>query len=449
MAKRIFSLLLLFLMATTAAVAQSVGVVDFKLDEEDHTASDDGTKQTDDDGEWCAVIKVITDDMGFTFDVGGQDITEIDTTHSDQIWLYVPAGIKKILIMHPEYGMCIYPIPIVVEGLKTYRMPLKVNGIAKETDSQRLSFACVPSNATLWIDDKEVEMKDGRMEETYGVGVHSYLVEAKGYAPERGTITVTANDMAIKEVKLTKIVSEDGKNNTIDWNTQQPEEITVPGTDIRFVMIPIKPATYVMGATFDQTDIYDDEKPEHNCTVDGFFIGQTEVTQELWEAVTSKKPSRFTGKDMPVEQVSWNDCQMFISQLSRMTGRKFRMPTEAEWELAAKGGDKSVGSGSAVNRQNSAWYADNSEGSTHTTATKTPNAIGLYDMLGNVSEWCQDWYQGYTDSEADNPTGAKTGTHKVSRGGNWLDPGWNCRTTMREMNTPDVKSSTIGLRLAM
>ena len=187
-------------------------------------------------------------------------------------------------------------------------------------------------------------------------------------------------------------------------------------------------------------------------TVKGvYYIGETEVTQELWQAVMGGNPSRFTGSQCPVEQVSWNDCQEFIEQLNALTGKKFRLPTEAEWEYAARGGNKSKGyiySGSndvdAV-----AWYSDNSESSTHEVKGKLPNELGLYDMSGNVWEWCSDWYGSYSEALVTNPQGPSSGSNRVFRGGGWRHAAVYCRCASRNAYMSTSTYYYLGLRLAI
>ena len=222
---------------------------------------------------------------------------------------------------------------------------------------------------------------------------------------------------------------------------------------VQFKMVRVKGGTFQMGATSEQgSDADDDEYPVHSLTLSDYYIGQTEVTQELWEAVMGSNPSNFTGDNQcPVERVSWNDCQKFIEKLNRLTGKNFRLPTEAEWEYAARGGNKSKGykySGSN-DADAVAWYGKNSGSKTHPVATKQSNELGLYDMSGNVWEWCQDWYGDYTSRSQNNPKGANTGSYRVLRGGSWSDFARSVRVSFRGLNTPDYRDYDYGLRLAL
>ena len=216
-------------------------------------------------------------------------------------------------------------------------------------------------------------------------------------------------------------------------------------------MVRVEGGTFMMGATSEQgSDAYDDEKPAHQVTLSSFSIGRYEVTQEEWEAVMGSNPSNFKGKKLPVEQVSWDDCQTFIRKLNQMTGKHFRLPTEAEWEYAARGGNKSRGYKYAGgdNLGSVAWYTDNSGNKTHEVGKKQPNELGLYDMSGNVREWCQDWKGGYRSSSQTNPTGPSSGSYRVNRGGDWINRARYCRVSYRSYITPDNRNSLLGLRLA-
>ena len=221
---------------------------------------------------------------------------------------------------------------------------------------------------------------------------------------------------------------------------------------VSFEMVRVQGGTFTMGATAEQgSDTYDDKKPTHQVTLSSYSIGKTEVTQALWQAVMGSNPSNFKGSNLPVEQVSWEDCQTFIRKLNAITGKNFRLPTEAEWEYAARGGDKSRGykySGSNT-LSNVAWYYDNSAFKTHPVATKAPNELGIYDMSGNVWEWCSDWYGSYSSSSQYNPTGPNSGSYRVDRGGGWNLSAGLCRVSYRDYSYPSFRRYYLGLRLAL
>ena len=229
------------------------------------------------------------------------------------------------------------------------------------------------------------------------------------------------------------------------------ETFTVNG--VAFKMVKVAGGTFQMGATSEQgSDAFDWEKPVHPVTLSDYYIGQTEVTQELWEAVMGSNPSYFTGDNRrPVEKVSWDDCQEFIEKLNRLTGKNFRLPTEAEWEYAARGGNKSRGykySGSN-NPDAVAWYYYNSGGKTHPVAQKQSNELGLYDMSGNVWEWCSDRYGDYSSNSQTNPIGASSGSFRVLRGCGYGNGVRGVRVSDRFNYTPDFRDLIFGLRLAL
>ena len=207
-----------------------------------------------------------------------------------------------------------------------------------------------------------------------------------------------------------------------------------------------------MGATSEQVNTDSDEKPAHQVTLtNNYYIGQTEVTQALWTAVMYSKPSYFKWDNRPVEHVSWNDCQEFITKLNSLTGQNFSLPTEAEWEYAARGGKKSQGyqySGSN-NLDEVALYDGNSSSQTHDVATKRPNELGIYDMSGNVWEWCQDWYGCHSSNSQTNPTGPTSGSFRVFRDGCWHNSARFYRSSLRDSHTPDFAISNLGLRLVL
>ena len=228
----------------------------------------------------------------------------------------------------------------------------------------------------------------------------------------------------------------------IEKQEEQSGRFTANG--VSFTMIPVQGGTYQMGASADDDKADDDEKPRHIETVGNFMIGETPVTQALWQAVMGSNPSYFTG-DMqrPVENVSWDDCQTFIRKLNQLTGENFRLPTEAEWEYAARGGNRSQGykySG-GNDAEAVAWYGDNSDGTTHRVKTKQPNELGIYDMSGNVYEWCQDkWCNDYYSP--------RNSGYRVLRGGSWDDDARYVRVSYRYNYYPGRRYSNNGLRLA-
>ena len=221
---------------------------------------------------------------------------------------------------------------------------------------------------------------------------------------------------------------------------------------VSFKMVGVEGGTFTMGATSEQgSDATSDETPTHKVTLSSYYIGETEVTQELWKAVMGSNPSKFSGNQNPVEQISWNDCQTFITKLNELTGNKFRLPTEAEWEFAARGGNKSKGYKYAGSNTigNVAWYTDNSSSKTHPVKQKAANELGLYDMSGNVYEWCQDWYDSYNSSAQIYPTGSSSGSSRVRRGGCWNGSAKLCRVSCRSNFTPSITNNIMGLRLAL
>ncbi len=217
-------------------------------------------------------------------------------------------------------------------------------------------------------------------------------------------------------------------------------------------MVYVSGGTFTMGATSEQgSEAYDDEKPTHSVTLNSFYLCKYEVTQALWQAVMGNNPSYFKGNNLPVEWVSWDDCQTFISRLNSLTGKNFRLPTEAEWEYAARGGNRSRGykySGSNV-LSDVAWYTDNGGSKTHPVGSKSPNELGLYDMSGNVWEWCSDWKGTYSSFAQTNPTEPSSGSYRVGRGGSWDRSVWDCRSSCRPGGAPDGLDADLGLRLAL
>ncbi len=240
-----------------------------------------------------------------------------------------------------------------------------------------------------------------------------------------------------------------------------PGETSFTVNGVTFKLLDIAGGIFSMGATPEQEEgAHDNEKPVHEVALSPFSISVTEVTQELWLAVMGTNPSRFSSNlNRPVENVSWNDCQVFIAKLNELTGQSFRLPTEAEWEFAARGGMNSQGYKYAGSNDldEVAWYNYNAHAvgssspdyGTHAVATKAPNELGLYDMTGNVWEWCQDWSGTYSEAQQINPTGPETGTTRVMRGGGWTNYPSLLRIAARAGYKPTFKGNFTGFRLAL
>lgn len=236
-------------------------------------------------------------------------------------------------------------------------------------------------------------------------------------------------------------------------STPANQNFTETVNGVSFTMVYVEGGTFTMGCTSEQgSDCFDDEKPAHSVTLSGYYIAETEVTQGLWQAVMGDNPSRFkNGNDYPVEQVSWQDAMAFCSRLSELTGRTYTLPTEAQWEYAARGGNKSRGYKYAGSDylENVGWFMDNSGSTTHPVKRKSSNELGIYDMSGNVWEWCKDWNGSYSSNSQTNPTGPSSGSNRVKRGGSWNNNAQNCRVANRNNNTPTNRNNNIGFRVVL
>ena len=258
-----------------------------------------------------------------------------------------------------------------------------------------------------------------------------------------------------QKIRAEREKEEQERRNALRWDESKKALFFNGNT---YEMIYVSKGSFTMGATSEQAKDEDkfnikDEKPTHTVTLSNYYIGKFEVTQELWMAVMGKNPSVHSGNKKPVENVSWNDCQTFIAKLNSITGKYFRLPTEAEWEFAARGGVKSRGykySGSN-NINDIAWCGGRgaSTSSTHEVGTKRPNELGIHDMSGNVNEWCSDWYGNYSRGAQSNPVGPTWGDGYVYRGGDFYNSAIYCRSSSRDRNNPDYRWGQLGLRLAL
>ncbi len=352
-------------------------------------------------------------------------------------------------------GQIIRRKPTITKQIKPSKPVKQVKPTSPATGA--LTITSTPSDAAIKIDGKYVGNSPLILEKQK-VGSYQVTFNAEGYETQSRTATVTAGKTATCNVTLKK---KQASQPVVQQQEQKPAPSSSPASKtftvkgVTFNMVKVEAGTFTMGATEEQgSDVDSGEKPAHQVTLTkDYYIGQTEVTQALWQAVMGNNPSEFKGDNLPVENVSWEDCQTFITKLNSLTGSKFRLPTEAEWEYAARGGKKSQGykySGSNT-IGDVAWYNDNSGDKTHDVGTKAPNELGIYDMSGNVWEWCQDWYSKdyYSSSPLSNPIGPSSGSHRVRRGGGWYYNAWSCRVSNRDDFTPGSRYGGLGLRLVL
>ncbi|MBQ8423570.1 MAG: SUMF1/EgtB/PvdO family nonheme iron enzyme [Coprobacter sp.] len=231
------------------------------------------------------------------------------------------------------------------------------------------------------------------------------------------------------------------------------ENIEVTVGNVTFTMVYVKGGTFSMGATTEQySDSYTDELPVHKVTLSDYYIGETEVTQGLWEAVMGENPGHEQNATYPVNNVSWYDCQTFVGKLRELTGYSFCLPSEAQWEYAARGGSLSQSYKYAGSDYigSVAWYSENSSTISHQPAMKSPNELGVYDLTGNMGEWCYDWYcDTYRSVAQVNPIGLDTGTYRIQRGGAYNYEPATCRNSYRDGNLPDDRYINLGMRLCI
>ncbi|MBI5218647.1 MAG: SUMF1/EgtB/PvdO family nonheme iron enzyme [Bacteroidia bacterium] len=288
-------------------------------------------------------------------------------------------------------------------------------------------------------------------------GAEIYIDGAKaGGTPYNATLSYGSHKIKLingkKTVEETINITQGGKTNYI-YNVSEFGNYTETTSGLNLEMVAVEGGSFTMGCTSEQSDCSTDENPTHKVTLSNYYIGKYEVTQKQWEQVMGTKPSYFKNCDnCPVETVSWNDIQEFLQILNTKTGKTYTLPTEAQWEYAARGGSKSKGykysGGNSLG--DVAWFTDNSSSKTHSVGQKQANELGIFDMTGNVWEWCSDWYDEkyYKNSPANNPQGANSGSLRVYRGGSWGSEARNCRVAYRFNPFPVYRTYFIGLRLA-
>ncbi|MGM9843530.1 MAG: SUMF1/EgtB/PvdO family nonheme iron enzyme [Muribaculaceae bacterium] len=343
-------------------------------------------------------------------------------------------------IFIPEQVVGTHMVKISKAGYSTYNEQITLSeGETKQIDAtlssgRSIRITCETDGSHIYVDGQDMGVSP--FEGALSYGVHSvYAMNGEKKTAER-SVNVTEGNGAMADVSLTFIEKE--------------VKITVNG--VTFEMVYVPGGTFIIGGTEEQGhDAYNSEKPTHNVTLSGFYIGKYEVTQRQWRAIMgNNNRCCFKGDNLPVERASWNDCQMFIQKLSNQTGKNFSLPTEAEWEYAARGGASGGTKYSGSNKiDDVAWTYENSGSKTHPVGSKKPNSLGIYDMSGNVKEWCQDLYGKYFNYSQTNPTGSKTGTRRVHRGGGFIDTMWGCRVSHRNGDEPVYSRNDIGLRIVM
>ena len=484
--KKLYLIILSVFAFLNTAMAQELMVKSFVLAPTDITAQTEGRKDLN--GDACALVKISF--VGDVADVEGNVIKPL-VRRNNETWAFMTQESRQMKVVTKDY------LPLMItfgdygieklQSNRTYVLTLtKPSGASETQQMQTLTIKYSPITASVLVDNKFIKGSDGVANTSLPIGQHSYIIACDGYESEEGTVKLKASAPSNLQITLSK---EAASTNQISQTThpqqsqtQRPVSqtqpvsstaslstsstslnavgsstsgsvITIPVKNgISIEMVKVEAGSFNMGATPEMQAPYEVEKPVHRVTLtNNYYIGKYEVTQALWQAVMGSNPSYFKGDDLPVEKVSWDDCQDFISKLNAMTGKRFRLPSEAEWEYAARGGKKSRGyqySGSNT-LGDVAWYYGNSGPKTHAVGTKQPNELGIYDMTGNVWEWCQDWFGSYSSSPQTNPTGAASGSIRVCRGGSWNYSAGLCRTSYRGNNSPDDRFSYLGLRLVL
>ena len=484
--KKLYLILLSVFSLLNTAVAQELKVKLFVLAPTDITAQTEGRKDLN--GDACALVKISF--VGDVTDVEGNVIKPL-VKRNNETWAFMTQESRQMKVVTKDY------LPLMVtfgdygieklQSNRTYVLTLaKPSGASETQQMQTLTIRYSPVAASVLVDNKFIKGSNGVAKTSLPIGQHSFVVACDGYESEEGTVKLKSSAPSNLQVTLSKEVASASQSSQTPLpqqpQTQRPIEqvqtvasmespstssastnivdssesgsvITIPVKNgINIEMVKVEAGSFDMGATPEMENPYDSEKPVHRVTLtNNYYIGKYEVTQALWQAVMGNNPSYFKGEDLPVEQVSWNDCQDFISKLNAMTGKRFRLPSEAEWEYAARGAKKSRGyqySGSNT-LGDVAWYYGNSGPKTHAVGTKQPNELGIYDMTGNVWEWCQDWFGSYSNSPQTNPIGAASGSGRVYRGGSWGNSAGFCRSSCHFYDTPGYRDCYLGLRLVL
>lgn len=421
-------------------------------------------------GKNCALVKVGIGLQGVQFE--GNIMGEI-ANKVGEYWVYMPRGCRMLKVKHPNCS----PIMVTfanfgiekLESNRTYQLTLKVSNVPQTVQQQTLTIRYSPSSAMVLIDSKLIKGSNGIVKTTLPIGQHSYMVICDGYESEEGTVKLKGSSPSNLQVALNKEILSTGKNESTFTKEEQQtaqtdvtslgestsiqniahqinpttssfteERITIPvkeGVCIEMVKVEKGTISFGKGITKFVANVSND-----------YYIGKFEVTQALWQAVMGSNPAKNKGDNLPVEKVTWTECQDFIKKLNELTGKNFRLPTALEWVYAARGGSKSSGyKYSGSNKLSEvAWFDSNSKDKTHPVGTKMPNELGLYDMSGNVWEWCQDLGKSTKKSSK-----SLHGASRILCGGSWSDNAKYCTSLYLDEKPEGFYSIYTGMRLAL
>lgn len=424
-------------------------------------------------GKNCALVKVGIGLQGVQFE--GNIMGEI-ANKVGEYWVYMPRGCRMLKVKHPNCS----PIMVTfanfgiekLESNRTYQLTLKVSNVPQTVQQQTLTIRYSPSSTMVLIDSKLIKGSNGIVKTTLPIGQHSYMVICDGYESEEGTVKLKGSSPSNLQVALNKEILSTGKNESTFTKEEQQtaqtdvtslgestsiqniahqinsttssfteERITIPIKEgVCIEMVKVEKGTISFGK-----GIKGITKFVANVSND-YYIGKFEVTQALWQAVMGSNPAKNKGDNLPVEKVTWTECQDFIKKLNELTGKNFRLPTALEWVYAARGGSKSSGyKYSGSNKLSEvAWFDSNSKDKTHPVGTKMPNELGLYDMSGNVWEWCQDLGKSTKKSSK-----SLHGASRILCGGSWSDNAKYCTSLYLDEKPEGFYSIYMGMRLAL
>ena len=437
-----FLSLTLLLFTSLVATAQTMSVVEFKPDESDLTANTAGTIVLDQNGDKCALIKIETTEFGFSFDAGSLGVVKTEQ-HTGEVWLYVPEGVKRLSISHPKLEKIRdYDLGMSLKKARTYIMKLHVLKPATDFGGMgTVDVKSTPAGAEVFIDNISV----GKTPMSFSKlipGKHQVNIKHEGYYDFESSVDISDDKVSIIDEVLAKSCDIERGNN----------KVTITTKGVSFSLIKVESGSFQMGGINEQGKGKTDEFPVHRVTLSDYYIGETEVTNELWSLIMGTNPSiNFSQPTQPVNNVTWYDCQKFVNRLSALTGLHFALPTEAQWEFAARGGNKSRGytySGSNKIKE-VGWFKGNSGGTLKTVKQLKPNELGIYDMSGNAYEWCSDWYGLYKNTDVFDPKGPESGIYKVNRGASAGEKDALTRTACRFNDSPNSKFQAMGLRLVL